>query len=193
LARKRLAASGIPNTRAEKTLASFKLDGVSTTVRAAYKAAKGLLVGDGPPWLCLTGPKGCGKTHLGYSLCIAKAKGGWKVQYMTALRLGNLLHASLDEDEENPVSQLVNFYSQVDLLCLDEVAQSSSSNWVVGLIDGILGQRYEAALPTVILSNLMPSDLEEVSGRLYSRLCDQSVCQWVDMIDAQDYRPRLQR
>ncbi len=191
-----LNAAGVPDAARIKTLESFKLVDVADTVQEAFNAARAFVLGDAPPWLCLTGPKGCGKTHLGYACAIAFAASEWEARYFTAGALVNVLHSAINPDSEEGVESLVKYMSNVHLLVLDELGQTTVDNWALGQIEELLGARYEGLKLTILLSNLEPTGnygLKGWSGRLYSRLQDRSVCRLVDMVDAKDYRPRLRR
>lgn len=67
--------------------------------------------------LCLIGDSGTGKSHLLIGLGTAIAEAGLKVRYTTTANLVNELSEAADERQ---LTRVLNRYSKVDLLCLDE-------------------------------------------------------------------------
>lgn len=83
---------------------------VNTLTEPAWVAA-------GQP-LCLIGDSGTGKSHLLIGIGTAIAEAGLKVRYTTTANLVNELAEAADERQ---LTKVLNRYSKVDLLCLDEL------------------------------------------------------------------------
>lgn len=67
--------------------------------------------------LCLIGQSGTGKSHLLIGIGTAIAEAGLKVRYTTTANLVNELAEAADDRQ---LTRVLNRYSKVDLLCLDE-------------------------------------------------------------------------
>ncbi|MCE7011761.1 IS21-like element helper ATPase IstB [Kibdelosporangium philippinense] len=67
--------------------------------------------------LCLIGQSGTGKSHLLIGIGTAIAEAGLKVRYTTT---ANLVNELVEAADERQLTRVLNRYSKVDLLCLDE-------------------------------------------------------------------------
>ena len=67
--------------------------------------------------LCLIGQSGTGKSHLLIGIGTAIAEAGLRVRYTTTVNLVNELAEAADDRQ---LTRVLNRYSKVDLLCLDE-------------------------------------------------------------------------
>ncbi|MBE1463664.1 IS21-like element helper ATPase IstB [Kibdelosporangium phytohabitans] len=67
--------------------------------------------------LCLIGQSGTGKSHLLIGIGTAIAEAGLRVRYTTT---ANLVNELVEAADERQLTRVLNRYSKVDLLCLDE-------------------------------------------------------------------------
>lgn len=141
-------------------------------------------------WLVMTGTKGTGKTHLASAICNrleqldVPPERKPLTMYLTAPDLLDLLRSGYENDDHR---ELLDLCRGVDVLILDDLGvESGSSEWVREKLYSVLNWRYQAELPTVVVTN---ERLEDLPPRLRSRLSDDDLCQRVEVV-APDYRQR---
>ena len=188
---KRLAASGLGEGIALRTLESFRPN-EHPKVRVAYDAARALLQPGAKPWLVLSGLTGCGKTHLCRGIGMALLGSRWSVRYMKMPDLIDLMRTTQAEDSQVSLDELVNGLVAVQCLILDDLGVERHTPWSVAELERLLDRRHEARGMTVISTNLSQAEIGRLSGRLLSRMLDREVCVFADMKGAPDYR-RLPR
>ena len=184
MAEQRLKASGIP-TAALKTLDTFDPDWHMKAAEAC-KAAYDFLDADALPWLVLTGPKGCGKTHLVRAVAYKLLQDGWSVRYIKGMTLHDAFHAAVREDGALP--DLITAMTTVDCLIVDDFGVAQETPWTLGIWENLFDLRYDALGATVVTSNIRPTDMSILSDRLDSRFRDKEVSNWVDMAGVPDWR-----
>jgi DNA replication protein DnaC len=134
-------------------------------------------------WLLIQGRYGCGKTHLAAAIANESVANGVPTLFLTVPDLLDTLRFTYD-------SQDVSFEERFDqirnapLLILDDFGIQSATEWAREKLFQILNYRYINNLALVITTNL---DLEEIDGRIRSRLSDPDVVAHV-FIRAPDYR-----
>jgi len=141
-------------------------------------------------WLVLTGTKGTGKTHLASAICNylenepVPPEEKPLTMYVTAPDLLDLLRSGYD-DANDDHQELLELCRGVDVLIMDDLGvESSSSAWVREKLYSVLNYRYQAELPTVVVTN---DRLDDLPARLRSRLSDDRLCKHVETV-APDYR-----
>lgn len=83
-------------------------------------------------------------------------------------------------DEKTPTSRLVERWSSVPLLVLDDIGTGKSSEWSEEVLYGIVDERAAMGRPTCATSNLSPARLEShIGARVWSRL--RRVCAVVEV------------
>ncbi len=108
------------------------------------------------PWveeirnLVLIGPAGVGKTHLATGLCYETIQKGIPVTSITCFDLVGKLKNARNRHA------LIQYYSAVKVLCLDELGYVFPSQEEANGIFQIISKRSEIA-PTLVTTNLMPS------------------------------------
>ncbi len=100
--------------------------------------------------LTFIGPAGVGKTHLASAISYQAAQKGYTAVFITS----HDLIAKLTKARS--VYTLVDYYSKVKVLCLDELGYVFPAPEYANYIFQIISKRAEN-VPTIITSNLIPS------------------------------------
>lgn len=129
----------------------------------------------------LHGRSGQGKSHEAAALMLHCIISDYKNQTRNRLyswvNVPDLLfrirstYQGKDENMESEKS-IVDYYSSVDWLCLDDLGVEKVSDWALQTLYLIINKRYENMKTTVVTSNLSPEELIERFGddRLPSRI-----------------------
>ena len=137
----------------------------------------------------LTGGCGTGKTHLAVAIlrqAICEGFSG-KAIFTTAPELLLNIREAFSEKTTVTEREVVEKYSDVDLLLLDDLGAEKQSSWSITTLFLIIDRRLREMLPTVITSNLSLDGIESVlSKRLASRLSESRVIE----LKLPDYRKR---
>ncbi len=119
--------------------------------------------------LYLLGDTGLGKTHLTFAMAKEIVKKGYSVIYCTAQTMISALEKEHFGNAQEPLQE---YYLNCDLLILDDLGTEYLSNVAQSELYNVINHRILLALPTIINSNLSPTQLEERYGeRLVSRIC----------------------
>lgn len=127
--------------------------------------------------LYIVGMVGCGKTLYAANLMIASIKSRYINQdgprthsFITTIDLLEKIKASYDAEEKT--IDVMQIYSEVDFLVLDDFGTSKLTEWSLEKLSQLINYRYEYLKPTIITSNLDLDKLEEVlgDGRIPSRI-----------------------
>lgn len=167
-----------------QTFESFDrtVPGVLDAFNAARSYAK-----DPHGWLLLMGNYGCGKTHLAAAIANeAMRKKKMKVLFANTPDLLDHLRATYGPSSEVGYDKLFEAVRAVPLLIIDDLGTENATGWAREKLYQIINHRYNFQLPTVITTN---HDLDDMDGRVRSRICDTRLCKHV-LIDAADYRQR---
>ncbi len=159
-------------------------------VQEAYRAAK-LYAEDPQGWLLLSGPVGCGKTHLAAAIANVCLKRDSLVIFSTVPELLDHLRTAFAPSNELPYHELFDRIREAELLVLDDLGAEHSTAWAGEKLFQIMNYRYEYRIPTVITTNSDPlkSDFKNLDERVQSRLRDVGLVRRC-RIEARDYRPR---
>ena len=174
------------------TFDKFDLDGRNgatgrqkDTLKAAYTGAQRLAqLNQG--WLFLSGPTGCGKTHLSVAVLNMQMEEGKPCVFAFVPELLDRLRSSFDDDSRTSYSQELERVKTTPLLVLDDLGAEATSSWVEEKLFQIFEYRYNNWLPTIATAISTIDILNEKRPRTASRLKNQRV-NWVQM-DAPDYR-----
>lgn len=146
---------------AKRLVSSYAKDAVSNV-----EAGNGLI---------LLGATGTGKTHL----CVATirqmtVRHHIASRYITAPSLMSQVKASYSGVGPTEY-EIVNDLVSVPFLVIDEIGVGSGSNNETNVLFAVLGQRYDACLPTMLISNLEPAEFRKALGdRTVDRLRETS-------------------
>jgi DNA replication protein DnaC len=134
-------------------------------------------------WLLILGGYGCGKTHLAAAIANECVSLGVPTLFITVPDLLDSLRFTYNSEDvtfEDRFDQI----RQAPLLVLDDFGTQNATDWAREKLFQILNHRYISRLPTVVTTNL---SLEEIDGRIRSRLLDPEVVSAVHIL-APDYR-----
>lgn len=190
LSRHRLRQARIPQRFINKTLENFRArDKVrKLLVSNAQAFVKGFNVNaEYPQGLLLTGHVGCGKTHLAVAILRGVIEKGYSGLYYNSPDLLRDIRASFDRASEVSEEDLLEEVTSTDLLVFDDIGAERMSEFVLDRFYLIINERYEAAKPVIVTTNLTLEQLEEHFGaRIVSRLAE--MCTKLGEFPDQDYR-----
>lgn len=158
--------------------------------------------------ILLSGKTGCGKTHLAvamlhhfitttkiilpygdpyYSNRDSRPSQGPRFTFASVPELLLEIRESFRKDSEESESAIIDRYSEVGLLILDDLGAEKATEWVESTLYLILDRRNRWERWTIITSNLTLPEIEQHLGaRIASRLADMKVVN----IKLPDYRKK---
>ena len=153
-----LEAARIPRRYRHCELSNFEHDREYRSLATAYMAAMRFVeqfpVETAGTGLLLTGPIGCGKTHLAVGiakeLIAQKATGCLFYDYRELLKeIQNSYNASVQVTE----MEVLRPVFEADVLILDELGAAKPTEWVWDMVSHILNTRYNDKRTTIITTN----------------------------------------
>jgi len=157
--------AGISLRNLGKTFDQFiaKNHGQQNALTQCKAFAEKILSGTNPGNLFLTGNVGTGKTHLASSIIdhIVDKK---TCSIIRVIELMRELKATWSRDSEATEQGTINFYTNRDLLIIDEIGIQFGSEAEKMFMFDIINVRYENLLPTVIISNLAIQGIKGILG-----------------------------
>lgn len=125
------------------------------------------------PSLLITGPTGTGKTHAMFATLRRYTEGNGRrdIRAVTAADLFARLRPQPGQNSE----EMFAGYANAPLLAIDDLGAAKSSEWTDEINYRLFNHRYNAALPTIVTTNLPPRDLGAAIGeRVASRLAEMA-------------------
>lgn len=152
------------------------------SIERAYNQAKAF-ANSLQDWLLIQGGYGVGKTHLAAAIANHAVSLGVPTLFLTVPDLLDMLRFAYNA-EDVTFEERFEQIRRAPLLILDDFGTQNATPWAREKLFQILNFRYINHLPLVITTNL---SLEEIEGRIRSRLSDPDMVTHVHII-APDYR-----
>jgi DNA replication protein DnaC len=165
---------------ARRTFASFEdrtNEGLAPEeIRSLEKALKAATTFAAKPrgWLVLTGPYGCGKTHLAAAIANSLADKGNPPLFIMVPDLLDHLRATFSPASSTSYDRRFDEIRAAPLLILDDLGAQSASPWAKEKLHQLFNYRYNAELPTVL--TVAVDMLASMDERLRVRLLDERIC-----------------
>lgn len=159
---------GTFNLRERENLDPNQKRSLSTAFRAASDFAE-----TPRGWLVLTGPYGCGKTHLAAAIGNYRAGLGEEPIFVVVPDFLDHLRATFSPNSSVSYDRLFEQVRSAPLLILDDLGTQSATPWAREKLYQIFNYRYNAKLPTVITTS---NELGEMDPRIRSRMLDNRLC-----------------
>jgi DNA replication protein DnaC len=123
------------------------------------------------PSLILSGTPGTGKTHLTCAMVQQCHDAGRNVRKANVMQIIRNIKQAWRKDCEWTEREVLEAYGDADLLIIDEIGVQFGTDTERMYVFEIINRRYEACLPTVLITNLDINGLrEEIGERVLDRL-----------------------
>jgi DNA replication protein DnaC len=163
--------AGIPPRFQSKTLDTYEAvhDKQQIALAACKKLVAAMQAKQAAPNLILIGKPGTGKSHL----CCGMVLELYRTHRVRRVDLPDLIReirATWSKDSQTAEEYVLEFYGTLDLLIVEEVGTGAGTDDERARIFQVVNRRYEAMLPTVIVSNL---DMEALKKEIGERVIDR--------------------
>jgi DNA replication protein DnaC len=167
------------------------------SVEAAYRSA--LKFAETPEdWLLLTGPNGCGKTHLAAAIANRCRQRGERPLFLFVPDLLDYLRHLMTDEGGASFLDGFNQLKNAPLLILDDLGAHSDVPWVRDRLFQLINHRYAGRMPSVFTFSLTLNDdgvpvstpgdaTSRIEERVFARINDPFVCTEVRIV-APPYR-----
>jgi DNA replication protein DnaC len=139
--------------------------------------------------LVLFGITGCGKTHTAVAI-LRELVMRDSIEDACFVNISKLLleiRQSFNSDDGKSEKDIVDYYSQIPFLILDDLGAEKTSEFAITTLYVIIDTRDSYLLPTIITTNLSLSQIEKkIGSRIASRLSGMQNVK----INMPDYRKR---
>jgi len=109
----------------------------------------------------LYGKRGGGKTRMAAELAFMVGSS----RYRTAMRFFLEVRATFRRKSEISEMEIIDDLAKADLLILDEIQERGETAFEDRLLTHVIDARYAAMKPTILIANLLKSDLAESLGK----------------------------
>lgn len=140
---------------------------IQSAVRTAMRFGE-----DPQQWIVIAGQTGRGKTRLAAAIGNYCRDSGRQVMFVVVPDLLDTLRSAYNPANPSSFDSMFEQVRNVGLLILDDLGAQSGTPWADEKLFQLINHRYNAALPTVITTNLTVRDMD---ARLASRLTDPQV------------------
>lgn len=199
--RERAAASGLLGNMRKLSFVTSK--GWGQSVRPAATAVKQAVTADPPAgFILISGPYGCGKTHILAAAVNEAIERGGVGLFSTADGILDRFRETFDKETKSGNAdtywQVWNRFLDVPVLCVDELDRVSGTAWAENQLFQVLNKRYEKSVYgndngrtclTVLATN---SAVEGLPPYLISRLKDGRTGQIFEIEKSVDVRQVLE-
>jgi DNA replication protein DnaC len=132
-------------------------------------------------WLVLSGPYGCGKTHLAASIANYRAGLGDPPLFIIVPDLLDHLRSTFSPTSPIRYDRLFDEIRAANLLVLDDLGSQSATPWAKEKLFQLINHRYNAELPTVITIAKESLDQLYVDERILTRMLDGTICKFEEI------------
>jgi DNA replication protein DnaC len=195
--RRRLEAARIPPRFSAKGLENFET-GRNKMRKDLVHAATMYISGftlkgtNFPKGLLMSGPVGCGKSHLAVAMLKEIIAKGYSGLYYNSPDLLRDIRATFDNKNELTEDDLLEEVTSTDLLVFDDIGAERSSEFVLDRFYLIINERYEGCKPVIVTTNLNEIEMEDRLGkRIVSRLYE--MCESFAKFPDEDWRRKGMR
>lgn len=170
--KQRLRKSGVPLRFEAKTLETFsvKNDRQQLALTACTRLVESIRAGRQGANLVFIGKPGTGKSHLACGIILAL----YRSHRVCRIDLPDLIRdirATWSRKAEHTEAEVLDYFGELDLLIVEEIGTGAGSEDEKARIFQVINRRYEAMLPTILVSNFDLNALEqEIGSRVLDRL-----------------------
>lgn len=162
---KRIERAGVSKRNLWKTFDSFKVENEmqGKNLEVCKLFTNMAIAGSVCPNIFMIGSVGTGKTHLASSV-IHELIDKKSIEIIRCIDLIRTLKDTWSRESNTTESQVINYYSNLDVLIIDEVGIQFGSETEKMFMFDIINGRYENMKPTIFISNLDMDNLKAVLG-----------------------------
>lgn len=168
----RLRESGVPLRFESKGLETYAVthDRQQIALSACTRLVDSLRAGERGANLILIGKPGTGKSHLTCGIILAL----YRTHRVCRIDLPDLIRevrATWSRRSERTEAEVLAHFGGLDLLIIEEIGTGAGSEDEKARIFQVINRRYEAMLPTILVSNFdLPALEQEIGSRVLDRL-----------------------
>lgn len=170
---KRIGASRIPKRFLDKSVSGYRIDAQDEQQRQAQryvieriKAYAGeFSTGHSGRNLALLGNAGTGKTHLACAIArhVINNCNGW-ARFTSVSEINRIIREAKSYNSDVSETEVIQSFGGYDLLVIDEVGVQSGTEAESRALFDVFNERYQNCKPTILLSNLCPTDFAAAVG-----------------------------